>query len=117
TTMAFSAEIAGEDGLHMLDLENLQEANGAIGHSPSATAYYSLYVNQNNQRAFDYLASNVKEDGGFPNVASFDAFEISWTLWNLKMIPGFESTPRITHLLDTLSDAWIPNLGIGFATQ
>ncbi|MBL8089583.1 MAG: hypothetical protein KF758_05000 [Anaerolineales bacterium] len=117
TTMAFSAEIAGEDGLHMLDIENLQEPNGSIGHSPSATAYYSLYVNPNNQRAFEYLANNVKEDGGFPNVASFDAFEISWTLWNLKMIPDFEATPHITRLLDTLSDAWIPNLGIGFATQ
>jgi halimadienyl-diphosphate synthase len=117
TTMAFSAEIAGEDGLHMLDIENLQEANGSIGHSPSATAYYSLYVDQNNQRALNYLTDNVKEDGGFPNVASFDAFEISWTLWNLKMIPNFEATPRITCLLDTLAEAWIPNLGIGFATQ
>jgi halimadienyl-diphosphate synthase len=117
TTMAFSAEIAGEDGLHMLDIENLQESNGSIGHSPSATAFYALYVNPNNKRAFDYLAKNVKADGGFPNVASFDAFEISWTLWNLRMIPGFEATPRVNTLLDTLSNAWQPNLGIGFATE
>jgi halimadienyl-diphosphate synthase len=38
-TMAFSAEMAGIDGQHMLDIENLQESNGSVGVSPSATAY------------------------------------------------------------------------------
>ena len=28
-------------------------------------------------------------NGGVPNVAPFDVFEIAWTLWNLSMIPGY----------------------------
>src|SRR5574339_500503 len=35
-TIAFSAEMAGLDGKHMLDNENLQEGNGSVGLSPSA---------------------------------------------------------------------------------
>ena len=117
TSMAFSAEMAGNDGLRMLDIENLQESNGSVGHSPSATAYFSLYVRPRDPRALDYLHKTVKKDGGAPNVASFDAFEISWTLWNLGLIPGFQVTPRITSLLDRLAGAWQPNRGIGFATE
>jgi halimadienyl-diphosphate synthase len=117
TSMAFSAEMAGADGLHMLDVENLQESNGSIGHSPSATAYFSLYVKQEDRRALDYLHKTVRQDGGVPNVASFDAFEISWALWNLHLIPGFETTPHVKSLLDILANAWQPNRGIGFATE
>jgi halimadienyl-diphosphate synthase len=117
TSMAFSAEMAGIDGQLMLDIENLQESNGSVGHSPSATAYFSLYVRQQDKRALEYLRKTVKQDGGVPNVASFDAFEISWTLWNLRLIPGLQITPRIESLLDMLANAWQPNRGIGFATE
>lgn len=117
TTMAFSAEMAGIDGQHMLDIENLQESNGSTGHSPSATAYFSLYVRKQDERALAYLSKNIQTDGGAPNVAPFDAFEISWTLWNLRLIPRLEITPDIRLLLDTLSNAWQPNQGIGFATK
>jgi halimadienyl-diphosphate synthase len=117
TSMAFSAEMAGVDGQHMLDIENLQESNGSVGHSPSATAYFSLYVKQEDLRALEYLHKTVRKDGGAPNVASFDAFEIAWTLWNLHLIPDFEINPRIKSLLDILANAWKPNHGIGFATE
>lgn len=117
TTMAFSAEIAGGDGLHMLDIENLQEINGSLGHSPSATAYFALQVKQKDEAAMQYLLDTVQADGGLPNVSPFNAFEISWTLWNLHLIPDFEPTPRAYALLDTLSTAWKPGRGIGFATD
>jgi halimadienyl-diphosphate synthase len=117
TTMAFSAEMAGADGQHILDLQNLQETNGSVGHSPSATAYYSLYVNPKDQSALKYLEGSLQEDGGVPNVAPFDTFEISWALWNLRLIPGFEISPKTQTLLNVLSDAWQPKSGIGFATQ
>src|ERR1051325_1991954 len=45
-TIAFSAEMAGTDGKHMLDLPNLQESNGSVGLSPSATAYFATYINR-----------------------------------------------------------------------
>ena len=50
-TVAFSAEMAGADGQHMLDIDNLQENNGSVGCSPSATAYFALQVNRGDSRA------------------------------------------------------------------
>ncbi|RPJ47493.1 MAG: cyclase, partial [Chloroflexi bacterium] len=38
-TIAYSAEMAGPDCQFLFDLENLQEPNGSVAHSPSATAY------------------------------------------------------------------------------
>ena len=54
-TVAFSAEMAGNDGQHMLDIENLQEKNGSVGCSPSATAYFALHVKREDQKAMEYL--------------------------------------------------------------
>lgn len=119
TTMAFSAEMAGIDGQAMLDVENLQESNGSVGHSPSATAYFALYVKKQDEHALKYLSNIVKEDGGISNVAPFDAFEISWTLWNLFLMPNIDlmTVSETKPLLDVLASAWEPGRGIGFATQ
>jgi halimadienyl-diphosphate synthase len=119
TTMAFSAEMAGADGQGILDVENLQESNGSVGHSPSATAYFTMYVKKQDERALEYLSRTIQEDGGVPNVAPFDAFEISWTLWNLSLAPNtnMEIVPGVRKLLNVLANAWEANRGIGFATQ
>ena len=117
TTMAFSAEMAGSDGQHILDIPRLQEANGSIGHSPSASAYYALYVKKQEKSAIEYLHNTIQPDGGLPNVAPFDSFEISWSLWNLSLIPNLQITSEIEAFLEILSNAWKPNLGIGFATE
>ena len=118
-TMAFSAEMAGIDGQHMLDIPNLQEDNGSVGVSPSASAYFTTYINKGNESGLKYLRSIIKPDGGLPNVAPFDVFEIGWTLWNLSMIPGLVATDRLKEKLkphvDFLSNAWMPKAGVGFA--
>ena len=116
-TIAFSAEMAGIDGKHMLDLENLQENNGSVGLSPSATAYFSTYIKKGDEASLKYLWSVMKPDGGLPNVAPFDVFEIAWSLWNLGMIPGFELTEKIKPHIDFLSNAWEPRRGVSFATN
>ncbi len=118
-TMAFSAEMAGADGQHMLDIENLQEGNGSVGVSPSATAYFATHLKKGDAAGLKYLQSILKPDGGLPNVAPFDVFEIGWTLWNLSLIPGLSQTERIRKklkpFLDFLSRAWQPKAGVGFA--
>lgn len=114
-TLAFSAEMAGTDGKHMLDVENLQENNGSVGVSPSATAYFATYIKQGDQAALKYLQSIIKPDGGFPNVAPFDVFEIAWALWNLSFIPGLKRNGKLKPHLDFLSNAWQPKRGVGFA--
>ena len=114
-TMAFSAEMAGSDGQHMLDVDNLQETNGSVGVSPSATAYFATYVKRGDEASLNYLRTVMGADGGMPNVAPFDVFEIAWTLWNLSLIPNLNSHEKLQPHLDFLSKAWHPKRGIGFA--
>jgi len=116
-TMAFSAEMAGVDGQHMLDIENLQESNGSVGVSPSATAYFATYIRKGDPISLKYLRDTLKPDGGLPNVAPFDVFEISWALWNLSLIPGLGHTEKLKPHLDFLSKAWTPKIGVGFAAD
>ena len=114
-TMAFSAEMAGKDGQHMLDVENLQENNGSVGVSPSATAYFATYIKKGDPASLKYLRSITNADGGMPNVAPFDVFEIAWTLWNLSLIPDLGHAEKLKPHLEFLSKAWQPKAGIGFA--
>lgn len=114
-TMAFSAEMAGTDGRHMLDVENLQESNGSVGVSPSATAYFATYIKKGDEAALNYLRNIIKPDGGLPNVAPFNVFEIAWALWNLSFIPDLKKNGKLQPHLDFLSFAWQPKRGVGFA--
>ncbi len=117
-TVAFSAEMAGVDGQHMLDIENLQEQNGSVGCSPSATAYFALQVDPGNRAALQYLRKVVGTDGGAPNVAPFDTFEISWTLWNLSMIPDFTDLKQAAQPhVDFLSRTWDQQKGGSFSSE
>jgi len=116
-TLAFSAEMAGTDGKHMLDVKNLQESNGSVGVSPSATAYFATYIKRGDEASLNYLRKIMKPDGGMPNVAPFDVFEIAWALWNLSFIPGRNKNGKLQPHIDFLSKAWIPKRGVGFAAE
>lgn len=116
-TMAFSAEAAGTDELHMLDIENMQERNGSVGVSPSATAYFTTYVRKGDAASLKYLGQVMKADGGMPNVAPFDVFETAWTLWNLGLIPGSDADTRLQPHIDFLSNTWEPRRGVGYAAD
>lgn len=116
-TLAFSSEMAGSDGQHLLEIENLQEINGSLGHSPSATAYFALRVCPNDPAAMHYLRQTHLPDGGIPNVAPFDLFERTWTLWNLKLLGSIDAEvlAACQPHLDFLQDAWQTGEGVGFA--
>jgi halimadienyl-diphosphate synthase len=115
-TMAFSSEMAGIDGQHMLDVENLQEANGSVGLSPSATAYFATSVKKNDEASLNYLRQTAKPDGGQPNVSPFDIFEVAWSLWNLSLVPGMKTLLKLKPHIQFLSNAWEPTRGVAFST-
>jgi len=116
-TVAFSAEMAGIDGQHMLDVDNLQEGNGSVGHSPSATAYFALYVKPGDPNALRYLQQAAAPDGGAPNLAPFDIYERAWVAWNLSLPHKVDNTvlPHLKPHLNYLKDAWQPGMGVGFS--
>lgn len=118
-TLAFSAEMAGTEDIRLLDIENLQEVTGSLGHSPSATAYFALYVKRGDEKALEYLRNVVLEDGGVGDVSPFDTFETVWTLWNLHHsgVLNEELTALCERHLDFLQDCWRPGLGVAYTSQ
>lgn len=115
---AFSAEMAGSDGIEILDISNLQEANGSVGHSPSASAHFALNICYGDERALKYLSGIQNLDGGIPFAAPFDIFEPSWVLWNLSLtnlLFDEETLALCQPHLERLKKAWKPGLGISFA--
>jgi len=92
-TLAFSAEMAGVEHLDLLDIDCLQESNGSVAFSPSATAHFAVYGKRGDPAAINYLrqvANGNGTNGGIPDVAPFGIFERGWALWRLTTI-------RITH--------------------
>jgi halimadienyl-diphosphate synthase len=119
-TVAFSAEMAGTDGMHLFDVERLQEANGSVGHSPSATAYFAQYIRPGDPTALAYLRQvPTTETGSFPFAAPFDIFERAWVLWNLLLAEPLDETTcaLIQPHLDFLETAWKPGRGVGFSIE
>ncbi len=116
-TAAFSTEMAGKDGQDMLDIDNLQEINGSIGHSPSATAYHALFVNPGDKAALSYLNKYVDGGGGVPDLIPFDVFEASWVLWNFSLIKNWDNQIKslFQPLIEFLKQGWNPNKGIGLS--
>lgn len=112
-TLSFSIELAGDDSISLLDAENLQEENGSIGVSPSATAYFAAHVRPGDRAALDYLnRTQASLDGGLPNVAPFNVFERAWVLRNLFLSSGGSITPDLLALaqphVEFLRSAWTP---------
>jgi halimadienyl-diphosphate synthase len=114
-TLGFSAEMAGSDGIHLLDIDNLQQSNGSVSYSPSATAYFALYVRRRDPDALRYL-ERIAGDGCAPNVAPFDIFETAWVLWNLRFVSLSRTTKALCQPhLEFLERNWDPGRGAGFA--
>ncbi|MCP5095970.1 MAG: cyclase [Chloroflexi bacterium] len=111
-SMSFSSEMAGKDAKQILDPQNLQEPNGSIGYSPSATAYYLINVDPKNEAALSYLRRHFK-NGGLPNVATIDIFEPTWSLWNLSIgeILTQDQIEDYQYHLDHLEASWDPTIG------
>jgi halimadienyl-diphosphate synthase len=120
-TAAHSAEMAGTDGMHLLDVENLQEANGSVSNSPAATAYFSACVDPGEKNALGYLRQVIdSREGAAPSFAPFDIFERAWVLWNVALAKAHRD-PEILALcqphLDYLRNSWRPGQGLGFSAE
>lgn len=119
-SLAFSAEMIGKNNLNLLDVDHLQEPNGSIAYSPSATSFYAMYVNGGDAAALDYL-NRVAMRGAVPTAAPIDVFEVAWAIWNLALGGMLEHMPLTFALaqpgLDFLEASWTPGRGIGYTSQ
>lgn len=117
-TPAFSAEMAGLDGQNILEIDNLQEPNGSVANSPSATAYFATHLKCGDAQALNYLHKVVNRDNGAPAFAPIDIFEVAWTLWNIKIIPNLQDLDKamLESHLEFLKANWDAETGIGTAS-
>ena len=118
-TTAFSSEMVGAEGIDRLDLNNLQESNGSIGHSPAATAFYLLEINPGDTRSLGYLRSAMSPQGGFCDLYEFESFERAYVLWNLLLVENWDESIRkmMRPHLDYLHKAWKPGRGISYSAH
>jgi halimadienyl-diphosphate synthase len=114
-TAAFSLEMVGND-LSRIDVDNLQETNGSIAFSPSATAFYLLKVRPGDPAALDYL-HRVRLDGSVPYVAPLDIFEAAWSLWNLALTEWSQPLKdSCKKHIETIKGGWRNGVGAATAT-
>lgn len=116
--LAFSSEMAGQDNKEMLDINNLLEKDGSVSHSPSATAYFLLQVQPDNQKSLSYLKSAINNIGGVSYAVPFEICEIAWVLWNVGLLEHIDdNTLELCKPgLEYLKTAW-NNKGLGFSAE
>ncbi len=81
-TAAHSLEFLGE-GADLAGLHAAQSANGALGNSPAATAFFLTRTNE--PRAVEYLDSCLARSGGSAATVLYpcERFELLWTAYHL----------------------------------
>ena len=90
---------------------------GSIAASPSATAALLLNSDESNSDALAYLQRWTHRDGGAPDVAPIDLFEITWSLNVLRQANAVcPNHPRIRACLNHVWSNWNPVHGLGFST-
>ena len=130
TTLAFSSEFMGDD-FDVGEAARLQENNGSVAVSPSATAYL-LTKWPDNAAARCYIADVAGAYGGrAPQVFPFDVFETAWSLWNLFLagVAGggahrnaahrnaeADQNPKVARHVADLKALWDRGKGAGFSS-
>ncbi len=91
---------------------NIQEDDGSIGVSPSATSYY--YNQTENSKSLAYLTRLVQKTGGaIPCTSPIEIFEQAWCLYNLYLVN--ETLPmEVKPVCDRLWSIW-KSEGVGFS--
>lgn len=84
TTLSFSLEFLG-DNVDRERLAHVQLANGSVGNSPAATAFFLKHTKDSN--AFMYLEEilSITGNGSVMTVYPIEVFEYGWTMYNLML--------------------------------
>jgi halimadienyl-diphosphate synthase len=103
-TSAFSIEFLGNEVTPEKLGQGLQEADGSVATSPSATSYF--LINSHEPRAMKYVEQIVhRTRGAIPAVVPFEIFERAWALNNMFLVNG-DFVPEVQPHLDALEQVW-----------
>jgi halimadienyl-diphosphate synthase len=115
TTLAFSLEFMGDD-FEVDKVKFIQERNGSVAVSPSATAYF-LTKWPDNVAARRYIDNVSRTYGGTaPQVFPFDIFETNWALWNL-FLANMKRDLRVMGQVRDIKALWDKGKGVGHSSS
>jgi len=110
----YSFEFMGDQVDAKCLCEGVQEENGSIGVSPSATSYF--YNQTENPKSLAYLKRLVrKTGGGIPCTAPIEVFEQAWCLYNLYLVNEM-LPPEANPVCERLWSVWKAE-GVGFSRE
>jgi halimadienyl-diphosphate synthase len=110
--LAFTAEMAGKDHLELVNRDALQEDNGSIACSPSATAFFALYIRPGNLEALEYLRRAAPQSLA-PHRMPCEVQERLSALWNLSQAELDSSMTSLLYShLASLSSLWQRESGL-----
>ena len=116
TMLAFSLEFMGAE-FNIEKADSLQENNGSVAVSPSATAYF-LTRWPDNMAARHYIAVVARAySGKAPQMFPFDIFETAWSLWNLFLAGIKDQDAQISQYLETFKALWDKGKGISISSN
>jgi halimadienyl-diphosphate synthase len=114
TTVAHSLEFLGDEA-DLTGLRATQAANGAIGNSPAATAFY--YTLSGDPRALAYLHECMARSGGVmaPVLHPCETFETLWAAYHLHLA-GIPSQLLLSHAERAALRTALAGGGVGLST-
>ncbi len=114
STLAFSLE-----GLRdFVNGDALLGPNGSVAASPAATmaALHDGRVTGREDATWQYLTQIWQPDGGFPDVAPIDLFEIAWSILWLKQTCAIRPS-QVRAQLETLWKYWQLLQGLPYSSE
>jgi halimadienyl-diphosphate synthase len=115
--LAYLAEMAGKDHPELIAQETLQEDNGSVACSPSATAYFALYVKPGDAEAMEYLRRAAPQSLA-PHRMPYEVSERLSVIWNLSRASIDHSiTALIYSHLAQLSALWRSQSGLSSSAE
>ncbi|HEY8742643.1 MAG TPA: prenyltransferase/squalene oxidase repeat-containing protein [Chloroflexota bacterium] len=114
TTVAHSLEFLGDEA-DLPGLRSTQAANGAIGNSPAATAFY--YTLSGDPRALAYLEECIARSGGVmaPVLYPCETFETLWAAYHLHLA-GIPSQLLLSHAERAAMRTALATGGVGLSS-
>ena len=110
----YSLEFMGEQVDADCLCQGIQEDDGSIGVSPSATSYF--YNRTENAKSLSYLRQLVdRTGGGIPCTAPIEVFEQAWCLYNLYLV-NETLPPEVDPVCQQLWSKW-KSEGVGFSQE
>jgi halimadienyl-diphosphate synthase len=117
SSLAFTAEMAGTDQTALIAADALQESNGSVACSPSATAYFATVIRPGDPAAIEYLKRAAPQSLA-PHRMPCEWLERIGALWYLNQAMADDTMASwFQPHLSQLQQAWRDGIGLAASQE